>query len=72
MMQHEGERAVVRVAERVGIPYALSTLGTTSIEDVAAAGPSARKWFQLYVWRDRAPAEDLMRGPRGRATRRWC
>ena len=60
MMQHEGERAVVRVAERCGIPYALSTLGTTSIEDVAAAAPDARKWFQLYVWRDRAPAEDLM------------
>ena len=37
------ERAVVRVAEAVGIPYALSTLGTTSIEDVAAAAPTARK-----------------------------
>ena len=60
MMQHEGERAVVRVAERLGIPYALSTLGTTSIEDVAAAAPTARKWFQLYVWRDRRPAEELM------------
>ena len=60
MMQHEGERAVVRVAERHGIPYALSTMGTTSIEDVAAAGPGARKWFQLYVWRDRAAGEELM------------
>ena len=38
MMNHEGERAVVRVAQRRGIPYALSTMGTTSIEDVAAAG----------------------------------
>jgi L-lactate dehydrogenase (cytochrome) len=61
MMQHEGEAAVVRVAERVGIPYGLSTLGTTSIEDVAKASPAARKWFQLYVWRDHAAAEDLMR-----------
>lgn len=60
MMHHEGERAVVRVAEQFGVPYALSTLGTTSIEDVAAAAPDARKWFQLYVWRDRAPAEELM------------
>jgi len=60
MMQHEGETAVVRVAERVGIPYALSTMGTTSIEEVAAAGPKARKWFQLYVWRDRAAADDLI------------
>jgi L-lactate dehydrogenase (cytochrome) len=61
MMQHEGESAVARVAERRGIPYALSTLGTTSIEDVAAAAPKARKWFQLYVWRDRSAGEDLMK-----------
>lgn len=60
LMHHEGEEAVVRVAERRGIPYALSTMGTTSIEDVAAAGPGARKWFQLYVWKDRAAGEDLM------------
>lgn len=60
MMHHEGERAVARVAERRGIPYALSTMGTTSIEDVAAAAPDARKWFQLYVWKDRAAGEDLM------------
>jgi len=60
LMHHEGERAVARVAARHGIPYALSTLGTTSIEDVAAAAPGARQWFQLYVWRDRAAGEDLM------------
>ncbi|AUS78969.1 alpha-hydroxy-acid oxidizing protein [Actinoalloteichus sp. AHMU CJ021] len=61
MMNHEGERAVVRVAERIGIPYALSTMGTTSIEDVATAGPDARKWFQLYVWKDREASENLVR-----------
>jgi L-lactate dehydrogenase (cytochrome) len=60
MMHHEGERAVVRVADRAGIPYALSTMGTTSIEDVAAAAPGARKWFQLYVWRDRGAGKDLV------------
>lgn len=60
MMHHEGETAVVRVAGRRGIPYALSTMGTTSIEDVAAASPQARKWFQLYVWKDRGAGEDLM------------
>ena len=60
LMHHEGERAVARVAERHGIPYALSTMGTTSIEDVAAAAPGARKWFQLYVWKDRAAGAELM------------
>ncbi len=60
MMNHQGERAVVRVADRYRIPYALSTLGTTSIEDVAVAAPNARKWFQLYVWKDRGACEELM------------
>lgn len=60
MMNHEGERAVVRVAERMEIPYTLSTMGTTSIEDVASAAPHARRWFQLYVWRDRDAGRDLM------------
>lgn len=60
LMHHEGERAVARVAERHGIPYALSTMATTSIEDVAAVAPGARKWFQLYVWKDRAAGAELM------------
>jgi L-lactate dehydrogenase (cytochrome) len=60
MMHTEGERAVVAVAEQADIPYTLSTMGTTTIEDVAEAGPGARKWFQLYLWRDRAPAKDLI------------
>jgi L-lactate dehydrogenase (cytochrome) len=60
MMHHSGERAVASVAEQVGIPYTLSTMGTTTIEDVAAAAPGARKWFQLYLWRDRGPAKDLV------------
>lgn len=61
MMNHEGESAVVKVAEELGIPYALSTMGTTSIEDVAEAAPAARKWFQLYVWKDRDAGEDLVK-----------
>jgi L-lactate dehydrogenase (cytochrome) len=60
MMQHEGEPAVIRVAERVGIPYGLSTLSTTSLEDVAAVAPGADKWFQLYIWNDRAAMRDLI------------
>ncbi|QWF83101.1 alpha-hydroxy acid oxidase [Amycolatopsis sp. CA-230715] len=60
MMNHEGERAVARVAQRNGIPFSLSTMGTTSIEDAAEAAPQARKWFQLYVWNDHGAGEDLM------------
>jgi L-lactate dehydrogenase (cytochrome) len=53
MMQSEGEIAGVTAAEAAGIPYTLSTMGTTSIEAVAEAAPDARKWFQLYMWKDR-------------------
>jgi L-lactate dehydrogenase (cytochrome) len=61
MMHTEGESAVAAVAARGGIPYALSTMGTTTIEDIAAIGNGARHWFQLYVWRDRERSESLIR-----------
>lgn len=53
MMQSEGEIAGATAAEAAGIPYSLSTMGTTAIEDVAAAAPNGRNWFQLYMWKDR-------------------
>ena len=60
MMHTEGERAVASVAGEIGIPYTLSTMGTTTIEDVATAAPGTRKWFQLYLWRDRDHGKDLV------------
>jgi L-lactate dehydrogenase (cytochrome) len=60
MMHTEGESAVGRVAALTGVPYALSTMGTTSIEQLAAAAPDARRWFQLYLWRDREASRDLV------------
>ncbi|HET6600582.1 MAG TPA: alpha-hydroxy-acid oxidizing protein, partial [Gaiella sp.] len=53
LMRTEGERAGAAAAGAAGIPFSLSTLGTTSIEDVARANPSGRNWFQLYMWKDR-------------------
>jgi L-lactate dehydrogenase (cytochrome) len=53
LMHTDGEIAGARVAAAAGIPFSLSTLGTASIEDVLAAAPQGRKWFQLYMWRDR-------------------
>lgn len=64
MMHHEGERAVVRAAARAGIPYALSTMGTVSVEQVAAAAPDSERWFQLYLWRDREASLQLIRRAR--------
>ena len=60
MMQSEGEYAGSRAAEAAGIPYTLSTMGTASIEDVAAAAPGGRNWFQLYLWTDRERSMELI------------
>ena len=60
LMHHDGEPAVARVAGKAGIPYALSTLGTTSPEALAEAAPGTHKWFQLYLWRDREASRELI------------
>jgi L-lactate dehydrogenase (cytochrome) len=61
LMQTEGETAGAGAAAAAGIPFTLSTLGTTSIEGVKAANPYGRNWFQLYVMRDREISYGLAR-----------
>lgn len=61
LMRAEGEVAGAAAAGAAGIPFSLSTLGTTSIEDVRRANPHGRNWFQLYVMRDREISWDLVR-----------
>jgi L-lactate dehydrogenase (cytochrome) len=53
LMHTEGEVAGASAAREAGIPFTLSTLGTTSIEAVREANPGGRNWFQLYVMRQR-------------------
>jgi L-lactate dehydrogenase (cytochrome) len=61
LMQTEGEIAGAGAAGAAGIPFSLSTLGTTSIEDVKKTNPHGRNWFQLYVMKDREISYDLTR-----------
>ncbi|OJX72504.1 MULTISPECIES: alpha-hydroxy acid oxidase [unclassified Leifsonia] len=61
LMQTEGEVAGAGAAGAAGIPFTLSTLGTTSIENVKAANPTGRNWFQLYVMREREISYELVR-----------
>ncbi|OBH84807.1 alpha-hydroxy acid oxidase [Mycobacterium sp. E2989] len=61
LMHTEGEIAGAGAAARAGIPFSLSTLGTCSIEDLVTAVPQGRKWFQLYMWRDRERSMALVR-----------
>ena len=60
MMHAAGEVAVARAAGRAGVPYVLSTLGTTSIERLADAAPATQRWFQLYLSKDRARSGELI------------
>ena len=59
MLHPRGELAIARALDRAGSLYTLSTLGSTSIEELARElpGPS---WFQLYLWRDRGIVRDLV------------
>ena len=55
----QGELAVARAAERAGLPYTLSTLGTRSIEEVRAVS-KGRLFFQVYAWRDRGLVQEMI------------
>ena len=61
LMQTEGEVAGAGAAGAAGIPFTLSTLGTASIEEVKAANPYGRNWFQLYVMRKREISYGLVK-----------
>jgi 4-hydroxymandelate oxidase len=56
----DGESAMARAAAATDSTFVLSSQTTTSPADVAAAAPDARKWFQLYVFRDRQISLDLV------------
>jgi L-lactate dehydrogenase (cytochrome) len=59
MMHTAGEGAVARAARDAGIPYTMSTMATTRLENVAA-DVGGDLWFQLYVWRDRGLVRELI------------
>lgn len=55
----DGELATAKAAAKHEIPFSLSTMGTRSIEEVADVS-AGRKWFQVYVWRDRELTRDML------------
>jgi L-lactate dehydrogenase (cytochrome) len=59
LFHHDAEPAVIRAANKFGMIYSLSTLATTTIEDVGAIcdGP---KMFQVYVFKDRGITRDFV------------
>jgi len=59
LFHHDGETAVSKAAAAAGTYYSLSTVGSTSIEDVAAAC-SGPKCFQIYVMKDRSLTREFI------------
>jgi 4-hydroxymandelate oxidase len=57
----DGEVATARGTAEVGALMILSSLATCSLEDVAAAAPEAPRWMQIYILRERARTEELVR-----------
>ncbi len=53
MMHYQGEIMVAKVCDENNVIYNLSTMGTTSSKEIGEQVPSVRRWFQLYLWRDR-------------------
>jgi L-lactate dehydrogenase (cytochrome) len=61
LMHTEGEIAGAAASAKADIPFSLSTLGTCAIEDLVTAVPQGRKWFQLYMWKDRERSMALVK-----------
>jgi 4-hydroxymandelate oxidase len=55
-----GETATARGAAATDTPFCLSTLSSTSAVELATRAPEARRWFQLYVFKDRAITQELV------------
>jgi L-lactate dehydrogenase (cytochrome) len=68
MLHPDGEIGAARSALRHGVPYTLSTMAATGIEELRAGvngfdglgGPDRSLWFQLYLTKDRVQANDLV------------
>ena len=60
LVHEDGELAMAQAAAAMDTTLVLSSQTTTSIPDVAAAAPDGHRWFQLYVYRDRAISLDLV------------
>ena len=59
LYHHEGERATARAAEAMGTMFGISTMSTTSIEEIGELtnGP---KLFQLYIHKDKGLTNNLI------------
>lgn len=61
MLWRDADIQQARAAEKMGIPYTMTTVSTSSLEEIRAAAPDVELWFQLYTLKDRSIQFDLMK-----------
>lgn len=61
MAHAEGECANARACARMNTVFTLSTIATSSIEEVAMAAPDSLRFFQLYIYKDRDVTAGLVK-----------
>jgi L-lactate dehydrogenase (cytochrome) len=59
LYHYDGDKASARAAEKYGTFYSMSTMATSSIEDVAAVS-NGPKLFQLYIHKDQSLTDNLI------------
>jgi (S)-mandelate dehydrogenase len=59
LLSHRGDIALARAAKNAGIPFSLSTLSNSRLEDVATEA-GGQLWMQLYVMSDRELTRDII------------
>ena len=59
LYHHEGERATAKAAEKADTMFGISTMSTTSIEEIGSLTNSP-KLFQLYIHKDKGLTDDLI------------
>ena len=65
MAHADAEQATARAAAAAGAIQVVSTASSHTLEDVAGAAPGGRRWFQLYVQRNRSASRELVRRAEG-------
>jgi L-lactate dehydrogenase (cytochrome) len=66
VVHKDGELAVARAAANANTIFCISTGSTYSLEEIAAAAPTAKLWFQLYLWKSEEVVSSLIQ--RAKAT----
>ena len=61
ILHAEADLASARAAASLGVPFALSTLSSRSMEEVAQAMGNAARWFQLYWGKDHELTGSMLR-----------